>query len=147
MASDIDPNSVFDQWVAIGNAPYHEGRMEFAPGHIINTFFCMEDAPAEEFLPSLQRARESLQQLRRLEPEIRKRVATDLFGICRDYSGDSDDCPVDPDELATMIELRNITWSPNGDAEIDFATEGELFGEHMPQIWVSADGSISNATV
>ncbi len=94
---------------------------------------------AERTLPAedgLRRIRACVMWLRDNEPQLRHRVASDMFDYwCEAYRNDEDEVN-SPEAFAAAIRTIGINFTENGEAEV-FYDDAGLFGNHG--IWVEID--------
>jgi hypothetical protein len=96
----------------------------------------------EGALPSaewLRLIRECLVWVRANEPQLRRRVAEDMFDYwCQTYRDDEDEVDT-PEAFAAAITTTAVNFSEGGQAEV-FYDDAGLFGNHGIWVEVNAGG-------
>jgi hypothetical protein len=115
------------------------GQTELFPGQMVQLTLFQEG----ELASALQAARVTLDRVGEGEPDLRRAAAAELLDIHNEEWNDGP-VPIGHEEFARRLELRSITFFPEGDAELAF-DDGGLFEGHTVVVTVGADGSFEGA--
>lgn len=82
----------------------------------------------------------TLKFLLKNEPLIRHKIAGSMCELYKDWN---DNETITPEELARRIHLDSVTIFDEGGGTLLYEPEGDMFTDHWIQVWMDANGEIS----
>lgn len=110
------------------------GKMTLANGKTANLEI---DFPDDELLPDV--ILNSVQFVIANEATIRHKIAASMTGLYKDWN---DNKTITAEELAQKIHLTNIDFYEEGDGQLTYKPEGDIFTDHSICAWFDANGEI-----
>lgn len=95
------------------------------------------DFPDDEPLPEV--ILNSVQFIVANEPQIRLKIAASMTELYKDWN---DNETVTPEQLAQRIHLIDVSFYEDGDGQLTYEPEGDMFADHCICAWFDANGEI-----